>query len=119
VCHLQRRVDTKYPENARPRHHEIISESAAVGTSDTVSMAHARPCGRGRAVATIGALGVVFGDIGTSPIYTVQTIFNPGDPTRSLPRPRVCTDCCPWSFGRNDHRHCSLCWSGAAGRQRE
>jgi KUP system potassium uptake protein len=28
----------------------------------------------------VGALGVVFGDIGTSPIYTVQTIFNPGDP---------------------------------------
>jgi len=28
----------------------------------------------------IGALGVVFGDIGTSPIYTVQTIFNPSDP---------------------------------------
>jgi KUP system potassium uptake protein len=28
----------------------------------------------------IGALGVVFGDIGTSPIYTVQTIFNPEDP---------------------------------------
>ena len=29
---------------------------------------------------TVGALGVVFGDIGTSPIYTVQTVFNPGDP---------------------------------------
>ena len=28
----------------------------------------------------IGALGVVFGDIGTSPIYTLQTVFNPGDP---------------------------------------
>ena len=28
----------------------------------------------------MGALGVVYGDIGTSPIYTVQTIFNPGDP---------------------------------------
>lgn len=28
----------------------------------------------------IGALGVVFGDIGTSPLYTVQTIFSPGDP---------------------------------------
>jgi KUP system potassium uptake protein len=28
----------------------------------------------------VGALGVVFGDIGTSPIYTIQTIFNPGDP---------------------------------------
>ena len=29
---------------------------------------------------TVGALGVVFGDIGTSPIYTVQTVFNPTDP---------------------------------------
>lgn len=28
----------------------------------------------------IGALGVVFGDIGTSPIYTLQTVFDPGDP---------------------------------------
>jgi KUP system potassium uptake protein len=29
---------------------------------------------------TLAALGVVFGDIGTSPIYTIQTIFNPEDP---------------------------------------
>ncbi|MFD2416354.1 potassium transporter Kup [Amycolatopsis pigmentata] len=28
----------------------------------------------------VGALGVVFGDIGTSPIYTLQTVFNPSDP---------------------------------------
>ncbi len=28
----------------------------------------------------MGALGVVFGDIGTSPIYTLQTLFNPSDP---------------------------------------
>ncbi|KAB7754178.1 potassium transporter Kup [Mycolicibacterium mucogenicum] len=28
----------------------------------------------------ISALGVVFGDIGTSPIYTMQTLFNPDDP---------------------------------------
>ena len=28
----------------------------------------------------LAALGVVFGDIGTSPIYTVQTVFNPSDP---------------------------------------
>ncbi|WP_196425327.1 potassium transporter Kup [Amycolatopsis camponoti] len=28
----------------------------------------------------IGALGVVFGDIGTSPIYTLQTVFSPSDP---------------------------------------
>ncbi len=28
----------------------------------------------------VGALGVVFGDIGTSPLYAVQTVFNPNDP---------------------------------------
>ena len=33
-----------------------------------------------RAAVVVGALGVVFGDIGTSPIYTVQTLFNPDDP---------------------------------------
>ncbi|HEX5147139.1 MAG TPA: potassium transporter Kup [Conexibacter sp.] len=33
-----------------------------------------------RAALVLGALGVVFGDIGTSPLYTVQTLFNPGDP---------------------------------------
>ncbi|WP_345750505.1 potassium transporter Kup [Microbacterium rhizophilus] len=35
---------------------------------------------RVRFALVLGALGVVFGDIGTSPIYTLQTIFNPGDP---------------------------------------
>jgi len=34
----------------------------------------------GGAALAIAALGVVFGDIGTSPIYTIQTAFNPGDP---------------------------------------
>ncbi|WP_236792715.1 potassium transporter Kup [Amycolatopsis sp. GM8] len=33
-----------------------------------------------RLALVIGALGVVFGDIGTSPIYTLQTVFNPADP---------------------------------------
>jgi len=33
-----------------------------------------------RLALIVGALGVVFGDIGTSPIYTVQTVFNPADP---------------------------------------
>ena len=33
-----------------------------------------------RTAVTVAALGVVFGDIGTSPIYTLQTAFNPGDP---------------------------------------
>ena len=33
-----------------------------------------------QAALALGALGVVFGDIGTSPLYTVQTVFNPSDP---------------------------------------
>jgi KUP system potassium uptake protein len=33
-----------------------------------------------RMAVVVGALGVVFGDIGTSPIYTVQTVFSPSDP---------------------------------------
>jgi KUP system potassium uptake protein len=33
-----------------------------------------------RLAVVVGALGVVFGDIGTSPIYTLQTLFNPSDP---------------------------------------
>jgi KUP system potassium uptake protein len=40
--------------------------------------AHTRPAAQ--ASVEIGALGVVFGDIGTSPIYTVQTVFSPSDP---------------------------------------
>ncbi len=30
----------------------------------------------GKAVLALGALGIVYGDIGTSPLYTVQVIFN-------------------------------------------
>ena len=33
-----------------------------------------------KGAVVVGALGVVFGDIGTSPIYTLQTVFNPADP---------------------------------------
>jgi KUP system potassium uptake protein len=35
---------------------------------------------KAKAAMVVGALGVVFGDIGTSPIYTIQTVFNPDDP---------------------------------------
>lgn len=39
-----------------------------------------RPRTAARLALTVAALGVLFGDIGTSPIYAVQTIFNPADP---------------------------------------
>jgi len=41
---------------------------------------HEASADRLRAAAVVGALGVVFGDIGTSPIYTLQTLFSPDDP---------------------------------------
>ena len=40
----------------------------------------ARPADLIRLGVVVGALGIVFGDIGTSPIYTLQTVFNPEDP---------------------------------------
>jgi KUP system potassium uptake protein len=42
----------------------------------------------GQLALSVGALGVVFGDIGTSPLYTVQTVFNPGDPHPVDPQAR-------------------------------
>jgi KUP system potassium uptake protein len=36
--------------------------------------------GSAQTALAVGALGVVFGDIGTSPLYTVQTVFSPADP---------------------------------------
>jgi KUP system potassium uptake protein len=36
--------------------------------------------GAAQGALALGALGVVFGDIGTSPLYTVQTVFSPSDP---------------------------------------
>jgi len=39
-----------------------------------------RTAGTARLALVVGALGVVFGDIGTSPIYTLQTVFSPSDP---------------------------------------
>ncbi|MEO8655415.1 MAG: KUP/HAK/KT family potassium transporter, partial [Ramlibacter sp.] len=33
--------------------------------------------GESRAALTMGALGVVYGDIGTSPLYTIKAVFSP------------------------------------------
>ncbi|MEU4240780.1 KUP/HAK/KT family potassium transporter [Actinoplanes sp. NPDC026619] len=43
-------------------------------------MGHPGPNDTVRLAVVIGALGVVFGDIGTSPLYTLQTVFDPDDP---------------------------------------
>jgi KUP system potassium uptake protein len=56
------------------RHRERRSLGAAVSEQPE------HPTDVLRATVVVGALGVVFGDIGTSPIYTLQTVFNPDDP---------------------------------------
>jgi len=43
----------------------------------------------GMAALTLGALGVVFGDIGTSPLYALQTVFSPKLNTIPLERASV------------------------------
>ena len=35
------------------------------------------PRRQGTALLTLGAIGVVYGDIGTSPLYTVKEVFAP------------------------------------------
>jgi KUP system potassium uptake protein len=58
-------------------------QGAAAGEESAAGSPEARPAGVRDAVrlaVVIGALGVVFGDIGTSPIYTLQTVFSPSDP---------------------------------------
>ena len=49
---------------------KVCDASASWPTRDRDVVAHA-----GRAVLVLGALGVVYGDIGTSPLYTEQVIF--------------------------------------------
>jgi KUP system potassium uptake protein len=62
-----RQPSTTPPDGSAPRHPEAGGQSA-----------HGHDAAR--LALVIGALGVVFGDIGTSPIYTLQTVFNPSDP---------------------------------------
>ena len=47
--------------------------------------AHARRPGSGPRPLSLGALGVVYGDLGTSPLYTVQLIFNGDHPMGPSP----------------------------------
>src|SRR3954469_9784020 len=48
-------------------------QAARTGEHPTVGAAHQRA---GVAALTLGALGVVFRDIGTSPLYALQTVFH-------------------------------------------
>ena len=55
---------------------------AVVGGTKTSPTGRSKRRRTARGALELGALGVVFGDIGTSPLYTVQTVFSPSDPHR-------------------------------------
>jgi KUP system potassium uptake protein len=60
------------------RRQESASEGSSAPTPKTGADSSARETAR--LAMVVGALGVVFGDLGTSPLYTLQTVFNPDDP---------------------------------------
>jgi hypothetical protein len=52
----------------------------------------------GLAATALAAMGVVFGDIGTSPLYTMKEVFGGHHP---LPvNAATCSGSCRWSSGR-------------------
>src|SRR5664279_911179 len=53
----------------------VIEEVPAAG-DDSGTPAHPAVTGAGAVGLAVGALGVVFGDIGTSPLYALQTVFS-------------------------------------------
>jgi KUP system potassium uptake protein len=61
-----------WPVGPAPVRQQVPSDAIRAATDDERDVvAHAS-----KAVLGLGALGVVYGDLGTSPLYTVQTIFN-------------------------------------------
>jgi KUP system potassium uptake protein len=58
------------PDNRQIESEAARKRFAALADYDRDVIAHA-----GRAVLVLGALGIVYGDIGTSPLYTEQVIF--------------------------------------------
>ena len=68
--------------DAGDRGTDVAAEPAPGAAADTAGTAPGPGAGHGRsgaAALVIGALGVVFGDIGTSPIYALQTVFTIDD----------------------------------------
>jgi KUP system potassium uptake protein len=59
-----------------------MASDAVVGETVKGPTGRAKRHRTARGALELGALGVVFGDIGTSPLYTVQTVFSPSDPHR-------------------------------------
>jgi KUP system potassium uptake protein len=64
-------TDAPAPERRDPAHRDHLD----AGPPEDHHAAKAAPHGRRLAVLTLTALGVVYGDIGTSPLYTIKEAF--------------------------------------------
>jgi KUP system potassium uptake protein len=68
--------DPPAPEGPAPEVPEVLEQPAPEQAGPEESRARRHAVAKtGIAALTLGALGVVFGDIGTSPLYALQTVF--------------------------------------------
>ena len=70
------------PSAAEERDAAVRKRFEGLADDDRDVVAHA-----GKAVLALGALGVVYGDIGTSPLYTEQVIFTHSQAAATPPWP--------------------------------
>ena len=79
------------------------------------------PASRGRyggfATLTVGALGVVYGDIGTSPLYAIDQIFIGPAGVAPTPSENVLGGDLARHLDDHAHRRDQICTLGAARRQ--
>ena len=68
-------ADDDLPVRGEPATPESVAVSEQPAAAVTPPRPHPAVRGAGRLALAVGALGVVFGDIGTSPLYTLQTVF--------------------------------------------
>jgi KUP system potassium uptake protein len=71
-----------------PREVTAVAEKVAAVSAARASRPHARdenPRGRRLAALSLSALGIVYGDIGTSPLYAFREAFNPEHGLRPSP----------------------------------
>ena len=79
-----------------------MAEAAHVEGQSVATDAHVRhpaPQGRRLVVLSFAALGIVYGDIGTSPLYAIRECFHGAARDRRR-RTRTSSASCRWSSGR-------------------
>src|SRR5690348_8638538 len=62
-----------------------MSQATATAPRSRIASASPAPRPHSRNLLALAALGVVFGDIGTSPLYAMQAIFTGDHPVRATP----------------------------------